>query len=776
MYSKPPPDKFEETLIPLAKAESARRRVANQTGQYMPRRKIQKTTDLLGPQSAQTQSPENPIESSSPSTPLSVTSLTGQSAEPEKRPFTTEPLAPISSYPLPPLNHSLQQPQQIPRDFQVESLGDGRDPRLLCDSTGHLRYIGESSTLSLLDQARKLFRREIGESMFTEDAERYNMVDGRSFKVSSVPLQLPSKRLAERFIDSFEENVQDTTYVLDMTKFRRDINVLYNSPVSASKSNLCLLHLVIAIGGVYYTTPPLKISNDIPLEFELPRISYTAYFESGLGFLIDAVEDGDIWVVQAYLLVSIFFEIMCKRNASWIQLGVAIRYMQALGVGREWIDKSYKPDQQIHRKRLFRSLYIHDRLKSFALGRPLVCSNDDLDAYTLSEPLNNNDEAHIEMAKLCQIIGDIWFNVYRSKTIKSSVAQSLATRLKNWSSAFETFVRDKSLALTREGKESATELKPPMQRTGLIDLSHKIPWNRKYLLLLNLTYLNGIILLTRPFLFYVTTRGHNSTAGLDDEAVRTFDNLATTCVQSALTSIRLVESTFYVNAQPKRSPSITYFVFTCGVVLLLRAFRSTTLDGSPLAWGISGSMRILTYYSSFDPGAKRHWDILNEMSKAVNGKLDNAKEQARNNEFNCTSSSSDRHAHTDLSPGVSPHINQDNRATQGIGATPDDVSQFNDVNWTPSIQISNSNTPMQANTSPSGVSDFLPTGLDLSDLTFGGDGNNDQWVFTSSGPVMDGFSGEQNGHVGNGSFGNGGQDYMSPDIEGFRGFMMHSGF
>jgi hypothetical protein len=59
----------------------------------------------------------------------------------------------------------------------------------------------------------------------------------------------------------------------------------------------------------------------------------TMLFESGLGILNhDVVGDGDRWVVQAYLLSCIYLELVSKRNASWMHLGVAGgRYLFLIG-------------------------------------------------------------------------------------------------------------------------------------------------------------------------------------------------------------------------------------------------------------------------------------------------------------------------------------------------------------------------------------------------------------------------------------------------------------
>lgn len=533
-----------------------------------------------------------------------------------------------------PLNLGVRQPQKQP-DYQVESLGEGKDPRLLYDrKTGHMRYLGESCTLSLVEQIRRLFRQRIGESAFTEDPERYLLVDGPNFAVSVIPTQLPSKRLTTYLIQAFEKHVQPTGYVLQFPQFWRDIDQIYESPVSAATSQLCLLYLAIALGGVYFTTPPIEANIDADIGQELQRINLPSYFESALGYLRDTFEDGDLWVVQAYFLVSLYYEVMCKRNASWIQIGIAIRYAQALGMGRKWIDLSFSPAMQDHRKRLYRTLFLQDRLKSVYLGRPMSFGSEDLEQYVLTDPKTKDDEAQIQMVKLCQIIGEIWNNVYRSKYVSSSTSQALTTRLKAWSASFQKFARDTAveqhqkqeerLRKSQNNNDSPAPSKPSDQRdgsadsnAGIIDVSHKIPWDQHQLLNLNMTYLHGIILLTRPFLFYTAARRPSNSSSLDADALRTFENLASKCVQSALTSVKLMENLFFNNRHPKRSTLVSYFIFTSSVMLLLRAFKCIPAEQLSLSMGISGSLRILSYYSNVDPSAKRFWNILKEMHMAV---------------------------------------------------------------------------------------------------------------------------------------------------------------
>lgn len=531
-------------------------------------------------------------------------------------------------------------------DYQVKSVDEGKDARLLYDGpSSHLRYLGESCTMSVVEQTRRLFRQRIGPTAFTEDPRRHKLVAGPTFHTSYAPMQLPSKRLTILLTKSFEKYVQPTGYVLSFPQFYKEIDLVYDSPVSASTSQLCLLYLDIALGSLFFLTPPVEHAAP-ELRKELESINTTRYFESALGLLRDSFDDGDIWVVQAYLLVAIYFEAVCKRDACWIHLGIAIRFAQGLGMGRKWIDRSFSPDLQQHRKRLFRTLYWHDRHKSLQLGRPPVFGSDDVEDYILENPKNREDEAQIQMVKLCKILGDIWKDVYKSKTISNSTSCSLTNRLKDWSSSFQKFARETAVQseqqqqqqnYLRKNNDPASDdvgetdvPKDPKKGSsgGLIDVSHKIPWDQHQLLNLNLTYLHGIILLTRPFHFYMTARKRETTgnASVDADITRTFENLSSKCVQSALTSIKLMENTLSHGRHPKRSILISYYMLTCGFILLLRGYRNIPAEQPSLSLGVSGVLKILSYYSNVDPSAERFYCMIRDMNGAVaqKQKLDQA--------------------------------------------------------------------------------------------------------------------------------------------------------
>jgi hypothetical protein len=173
--------------------------------------------------------------------------------------------------------------------------------------TVYLGFIGESGAHSFLEQIRQLFRQVSGESLFTEDQERFNMVDGPTHNIlPNATVQLPSRALANELVHLFEIRIQPFSYVFDMDEFKRVLDTTYENPIACPRDWLCLIHLTFALAGVY-----------------LPEtVDSGKFFESGMGLCVgDLIENGDFWIVQAYLLVGLYYQITCKRNAFWIAIG-----------------------------------------------------------------------------------------------------------------------------------------------------------------------------------------------------------------------------------------------------------------------------------------------------------------------------------------------------------------------------------------------------------------------------------------------------------------------
>ncbi|KAK7204885.1 fungal-specific transcription factor domain-containing protein [Myxozyma melibiosi] len=557
-------------------------------------------------------------------------------------------------------------------DYQVETVGSGHS-RMLCDPQGHLRYIGESGALSFLEQTRSVFRKTIGESNFTLDPDRFRFVDGPSHVASIVPIRPPPREMAEMLIQLFLDNVQPLNYVFDLEVFMEQVDLIYKNPMRCSNNWLCLLYLTCAIGGIFANSKKLldlrrekatdSSSTAAPDSAASPSSSAFAaaaaskleesdsipskeFFESGLGLMKDAAEDGEIWVVQAYLLCCLYYMFICKRNVSWVHLGTTIRLAQALGLHRQVLNTQYPKRERLLRERLWRTVYVLDRYCSSSLGRPMMIENSDfVDSFAAN---NNNssstdffDQVQSEQAKIMTIVGDVCKFVYGKQSISSSASQELAMRLRQWSSELPKHMQlssssslSSTAAPTATAAASATrddtekqsvsdgagarlEMEVPhMQSRSVRPTLTKKRKMRQMLLRMHLCHLNGIILLTRPFFFFYVVRNsveNDANVSLNKAVTR----LSSACVLCAARSVDLVMALFIENEQPTRPPFLIYFIFSAGLILVLEAFRQKSSVESYIMRGISLCMFILDYYATCDSSSARYKQILVEMDRAV---------------------------------------------------------------------------------------------------------------------------------------------------------------
>jgi Fungal specific transcription factor domain len=374
-----------------------------------------------------------------------------------------------------------------------------------------------------------------------------------------------------------------------MDDLRRELDETYANPMECPQGRLCLLHLVFALASLYRPNDP----------------DSKKLFESGLGMCQDLIENGDFWLVQAYLLIALYYQHICKRNACWVALGtlrflvrvliqgIAIRLAQALGMHRACVNSSLPPKDQLLRQRVWRNLYIYDRLYSACLGRPYVIEDEDWDDKDMDA--SNVDRLCIELTNLSCILGDICRQVYRPRQISSKAASIVSKRLREWASA----------------------LPPEMSINFLLQKGTQSDSYRQVLLRLHLAHLNAVILLTRPFFFYLVTftvTHRTETIPGKDPASGTVLCLAATCVMSASRSVDIVYSLFTEGAPPIRPPFLIYFMFLSGLILLVDAYRDPSLIDNP---AITNVKFIMSTYANTDPVATRYHSIFEEMHTTI---------------------------------------------------------------------------------------------------------------------------------------------------------------
>lgn len=357
--------------------------------------------------------------------------------------------------------------------------------RLLLNSVGNLLYFGESSPLSLLHECRFIFTNVIGISKFTDDPLRESIIDEPHEAKIRNPFQLPRRKLCDILVKFFKENINDTFYIFDMKYFNETIiNKVYDNPIRAKQSHMCLLHLVFAIGALFAEISPSYKIHDLDVA------SSAELLDSSSSFMRSSVSDFRLWMVEANFLRYFYYQTSTKLSYSWIYLGIAIRLAQALGIHKKVINKKFNDLlYALHRRRLWRSLFICDRVSSINLGRPLMINNYDRDDQDIDLIFNPEDKFRLkcqaEISKIAQIHCKIVETIFQDGMINLNQANQLATELKEW-----------SLNLPDELNLSST-----LQVFKYGDKS-----NNNLLLTVHMSQFYGIMLLCRPFLMYIIMR------------------------------------------------------------------------------------------------------------------------------------------------------------------------------------------------------------------------------------------------------------------------------
>lgn len=490
--------------------------------------------------------------------------------------------------------------RSIPIGMEVLPNQNGGHTRLLLNSAGNLRYFGESSPLSLLQECRFIFARVIGVSKFTDDPSKELVIDEPNRSTVRHPLQLPRRDLCNILVQFFEENINDTHYIFDMKYFKDNIiDRIYDNPISIEQSCICLLHLVLAIGAFYAEISPSCQITDLNV------VDSAEFFDSSLSLMRDSVYDGSLWLVEANFLQYFYYQSCCKPSSSWMHLGIAIRSAQALGLHRRVVNERFKnPLYVVHRRRLWRSLFICDRISSINLGRPLAANDYDWDDQCMNFIADSKENFRQKCQdKISKIAHDrIVENIYRDGVINIRRANELAIELKTW-----------SLNLPPDLDLSFTLKKFKCNDNG----------DNNLLMNVHMAQFYGIMLLCRPFLMYIIVRKLKPGTKSELQDNSSLLNFCKGCIKSSFLTIKLVN--YYVE---NTTNNLELFVaingcFFASVILglsLLETIKQSQPDAryvNVLFDSLHIARKILYYYGSFNATSERWGGNVDNMLAAL---------------------------------------------------------------------------------------------------------------------------------------------------------------
>lgn len=536
-------------------------------------------------------------------------------------------LQPLLSFPLNNDENTIK-PEKPPLDDNTTKLDvdkdgvsnqNGKSAILLVDKSGTFRYMGETSPLSVLYETRNIFYEYVGSTKLTEDLRGCPVVDKPlKLELTEVaPLPPPEER--DVYIRTFKRNINDTFFTFEMNKFYDDIvNPVYQNPTSEGvQEKRVQLYLVLAIGSTYE-----DFSHKIP-----QAEKGVAYHNSARFLLRDMVEDSALWCVICHYLHFHYYQSILKKSTALVHLNLAITYAQSLGLHRNFVNEQFSKftSECEYRKRLFRSLYISDRISPVFLGRPLIINDYDWDDSTRFKPSNSvgslldfNAKCQVELTKICTLIGRIVVNFYQDKVIDMSRTKNLAIQLKLWSKNLDPEL-------------SFDNILNPMEIAHNEDHG-----NTCILLMMHLLQLWAIMLLSRPFFMfeavYNISPGMQKSTETDEQLRKQFCQAAT---KASILAIKLMNH--YINTAFKEFKRMECYVIitTCfyssiilGITILNGSHEEEGYSESELLNLLKNAEYILLHFSVCNEGAKRYAEISADLISALIQRHENKRTQA----------------------------------------------------------------------------------------------------------------------------------------------------
>ncbi|KAL1843814.1 hypothetical protein VTJ49DRAFT_7524 [Mycothermus thermophilus] len=536
---------------------------------------------------------------------------------------TPLPSLPVPGYdPPPPLRDFTKLPNRHNAKGLSEETNIYTETRMLQDQTGRLLYIGDASTLSILQLIRIIVENTAGReiaSPFIDDPKRHRILECVTDFPDNVriPAQLPDKQTTDVLVASYFTNRCQTCgliEVLDKTAFLQSVEECYRDPLSSTNDFLCHLYLVLALGLLLAAPVPGTPEADVIEKQLLAQPNRAELFFRSARSMCDpetGFEDADFWSIQALSLMTLYMLILSKRNTAYAYLGMAVRSSYALGLHREETmhDVIFSAAQMRERRNLWNSLYILDRFLAATLGRPTAISEDDCSRGMLrgegmhgDQGVNDPGFDPIHAASLdscvetCRVIG-LTLKVFSRKKISTTKVQEIVDMSRNWDKTSPTLSRPQSSGGV-----------PTNPAHGIASLHS------------TLFSLHSLILLTRQLFVMHNWMLVEERSGIKKTSHQIRESpmarFSEACVIASYRTIQLARRAWKDGYLPRRNPFVIYFMFAASLVVLMNQF-SSLYHTNDYAETMSDAIKIVEYCAVTDPQARRVLDIIQRFSQVV---------------------------------------------------------------------------------------------------------------------------------------------------------------
>lgn len=457
--------------------------------------------------------------------------------------------------------------------------------RLVRGAKGKFMFIGDSANLSFLQNIRRLVRTSIGPCDFTTDPLKFMMVetspDGQPHWIDGGLRGPPTKPSLEEAAYLIRRYMIATNCVLDLFD---EPDLLNHLPqwlgIVAEESSIpsSTYYLILAIGA--QTCPEDKD------EVADVYFNYGRYLTA-----LSCMEDPSITTIQCYVMITMYMLGASRRNAAFMNLGLAVRAAYALGLHRRDISRLFPQSEYKTRERLWKAVRILDLFMSASLGRPPSTSE------TRDTTEVENYSASVD---LCSIFESVLNDVYSKRMVSTEILEKISEMHRWWTARFHH-------GLLNDGIQPDDTLDDgALPNIGLYHMKEAYYWT--------------IILLTRPFFIEsISTHIENSAAKPGHEldtapALLSNKDLVHACVDSAIRTVELLRGLLGNEGIPKRLPFIVNSIFNSALVVGIALFGD--LDGTfPLERNLQAAQRLLRLFLS-DALARRNLMIVEYLQLA----------------------------------------------------------------------------------------------------------------------------------------------------------------
>ncbi|EFQ25330.1 fungal specific transcription factor domain-containing protein [Colletotrichum graminicola M1.001] len=312
------------------------------------------------------------------------------------------------------------------------------------------------------------------------------------------------------------------------------------------------LWALFAIGELYST-------RSIPSEKEFPGMAYFAKASRILGVLDERPGTDSIEII---LLLSFYSLALNRRYSAFVMSGTAMRMAIVMGLHLNIPESQLRdPDLREHRKRLFWTTYIFDRVWASKLGHPTAIQDSDIGIDLPSEPVASQtfgddfgDTAyHIASLRLAALV---------TKTVRSIYGQrnqgdaTLSTRVQQALKDLRTWVEDlpSHLRIDNAGTEPTC-------------------------ISLHLSFNQCAILATRPILLHIlrtkVAAWPSESPVTETQVPASAVTLSEACIRCARHSVRLLTDSWIDGSFATFDYFYTQYLFSALTVLA----ASSLLDG-----------------------------------------------------------------------------------------------------------------------------------------------------------------------------------------------------